>query len=169
LPFGCNGCVTAVAAGQSQRFYSGVGIFNWHYLSSPPQVLRGPGAHLESKGLACYMPIYISLSQAAARQGSQAARQSPSFKANARETKDLRRRTEIILIPVKDPHTRIKSLALTNGHGRYITATPERALVSVGEWPLHAYNRYKFVTASLPKRLRNGRFTSETAVRRFRK
>jgi hypothetical protein len=31
------------------------------------------------------------------------------------------------------------------------------------------HNRYKFVTASLPKRLRNGRFTSETAVRRFQK
>jgi hypothetical protein len=30
------------------------------------------------------------------------------------------------------------------------------------------YNRYNFLTASLPKRLRNGRFTSETAVRRFR-
>jgi hypothetical protein len=29
------------------------------------------------------------------------------------------------------------------------------------------YNRYKFVTVSLPKRFRNGRFTSETAVRRF--
>jgi hypothetical protein len=28
-------------------------------------------------------------------------------------------------------------LALTNGHGRYTTATPERTLVSVGEWPLH--------------------------------
>jgi hypothetical protein len=31
-PFGCNGCVTAVAAGQSQRFFSGVGIFNWYYI-----------------------------------------------------------------------------------------------------------------------------------------
>ena len=31
------------------------------------------------------------------------------------------------------------------------------------------YNRYKFVTVSLPKRLRNGRFNSETAVRRFQK
>jgi hypothetical protein len=31
-----------------------------------------------------------------------------------------------------------------------------------------AYSRYKFVTVSLPKRFRNGRFTSETAVRRFR-
>jgi hypothetical protein len=26
--------VTAVAAGQSQRLYSGMGIFNWYYLSS---------------------------------------------------------------------------------------------------------------------------------------
>ena len=33
----CKGFVTAVAIGQSQRLYSGVGIFNWHYLSSPPQ------------------------------------------------------------------------------------------------------------------------------------
>jgi hypothetical protein len=31
------------------------------------------------------------------------------------------------------------------------------------------YNRYKVVTVSLPKRFRNGRFTSETAVRRFQK
>ena len=31
------------------------------------------------------------------------------------------------------------------------------------------YSRYKFVTVSLPKRFRNGRFTSETAVRRFQK
>jgi hypothetical protein len=30
-------------------------------------------------------------------------------------------------------------------------------------------SRYKFLTASLPKRLRNGRFTSDTAVRRFQK
>jgi hypothetical protein len=35
-----------------------------------------------------------------------------------------------------------------------------------------AYNRYKFVTVSLPKRLRNGRngrFAFEFAVRRFQK
>jgi hypothetical protein len=31
------------------------------------------------------------------------------------------------------------------------------------------YSRYKFVTVPLPKRFRNGRFTSETAVRRFQK
>jgi hypothetical protein len=61
--------------------------------------------------------------------------QSLSFKGDHRAPKDLRRRTEII--PVKDSHTRIKPLALSNGHGRYITVTPERTLFSVGEWPLH--------------------------------
>ena len=49
---------------------------------------------------------------------------------------DLRRRTETT--PGKHSDARIKPLPLTNGHGRYITAAPERALVSVGEWPLHA-------------------------------
>jgi hypothetical protein len=48
---------------------------------------------------------------------------------------DLRRRTEII--PGKHSDTRIKPLPLTNGNGRYITVTPERTLVSVGEWPLN--------------------------------
>jgi hypothetical protein len=44
-PFGCNGCVTAVAVG--------VGIFinNWYHLSSPPQILRRPWLGLERKGL----------------------------------------------------------------------------------------------------------------------
>ena len=37
----------AVAAGQIQRFYSGVGIFNWYYLSSPPQIPRGSRFVLE--------------------------------------------------------------------------------------------------------------------------
>jgi hypothetical protein len=50
-PFGCNGYVTAVAAGQSQRFYSGVGIFNWYYLSSPPQIRRRLVVHLEWRWL----------------------------------------------------------------------------------------------------------------------
>ena len=36
------------------------------------------------------------------------------------------------------PDTRIKPLTLTNDHGRHITVTPERALASVGECPLHA-------------------------------
>jgi hypothetical protein len=31
------------------------------------------------------------------------------------------------------------------------------------------HKRKKIVTVSLPKRFRNGRFTSETAVRRFQK
>jgi hypothetical protein len=34
-------------------------------------------------------------------------------------------------------HLRIKPLALASGHGRYITVTPERTFLSVGEWPLH--------------------------------
>ena len=69
-------------------------------------------------------------------------------------------RTEIM--PVKDSHTRIKPLALASGHGRYITVTPELTLV---RWGMAvAYSRYKFVTVSLPKRFRNGRFTSETAT-----
>jgi hypothetical protein len=41
------------------------------------------------------------------------------------------------IIPGKHSDTRIKPLPLTNGHGRCITVTPERALLSFGEWPLH--------------------------------
>jgi hypothetical protein len=52
------------------------------------------------------------------------AYQPPWFEVVPRAAWDLRRRTEII--PV-----------LTNGHGRYITVTPERKLVPVGEWPLN--------------------------------
>jgi hypothetical protein len=49
--------------------------------------------------------------------------------------------------PVKDSHTRIKplALALASGHGRHTTVTPERTILSVGEWPLHVAVRYKFV------------------------
>jgi hypothetical protein len=73
-------------------------------------------------------------------------------------------------MPVKDPYTRIKPLALASGHGRYIAVKPERTLLSVGEWGMAVTNnRYKFITASLPKRFRNGRFISETAARRFKK
>jgi hypothetical protein len=57
------------------------------------------------------------------------------FKGDARATQDLTRGTEIM--PVKDPHTRIKLLVLVSGHGRYITVTNERTPVSIGEWPLH--------------------------------
>ena len=49
--------------------------------------------------------------------------QPPSFEMYLRETQGLRRRTEIT--PVKDSHTRIQRLALTNGHGRCKAATPE--------------------------------------------
>ena len=51
-----------------------------------------------------------------------------------------------------------------------VTATPERALVSVGEWPLRImHSRYEHLTDSVLKRLPNGRLNSETAVRRFQK
>ena len=66
---------------------------------------------------------------------------------------------EAAIIPGKHSGTRIfiKPLTLANGHGHYTTVTPERTPVSVGN------GRYVL----LLKRLRNGRFTSETAVRRF--
>jgi hypothetical protein len=44
---------------------------------------------------------------------------------------------EAEIIPGKDSDTRIKPLTLTNGHGRYITVTPERKIASVGECPLN--------------------------------
>jgi hypothetical protein len=43
---------------------------------------------------------------------------------------------EAEIIPGKDSDTRIKPLALTNGHGCYMTVTPERTLASVGKCPL---------------------------------
>ena len=41
------------------------------------------------------------------------------------------------IIPGKHSDIRIKPLALTNGHGRYMAVTPERTLASVGGCPLH--------------------------------
>jgi hypothetical protein len=66
-----------------------------------------------------------------------------------RDTQDLRRRNEII--PINDSNTRIKPLVLASDHGRYITVTPERTLVSVGEWPLHTavVNLYRFTSETL--------------------
>ena len=61
--------------------------------------------------------------------------QCRSFKFSPSAPKCPGSGTEII--PGKHSDTRIKPLPLTNGHGRYITVTPERTLVSVGEWPLH--------------------------------
>jgi hypothetical protein len=52
----------------------------------------------------------------------------------------------------------IKPLPLTNGHGRYMTVTPERTLMSVGELPLQVAVKIYNPTFSIPKRLRNGRF-----------
>jgi hypothetical protein len=45
----------AVADGQSRRFYSCVGIFNWYCLSSPPQVLRPSRFPLEWRWLMLYV------------------------------------------------------------------------------------------------------------------
>jgi hypothetical protein len=39
------------------------------------------------------------------------------------------------IIPGKHSDTKIKPLALTNDHGRYMAVTPERALASVGGCP----------------------------------
>jgi hypothetical protein len=50
---GCSGYVTAVAVCQNQRFYSGLGVFNfdlnWCYLSSTPRELRERGAILNKR------------------------------------------------------------------------------------------------------------------------
>jgi hypothetical protein len=62
---------------------------------------------------------------------------------------------EAEVIPGKGSDTRIKPLALTNGHGRYMAVTPERALASVGECPLNIepLNFWPF-------HFRNGRVTA---------
>jgi hypothetical protein len=70
-------------------------------------------------------------------------------------------------MPVKDSHTRMEPLALASGHGRCMTVAPERTLFRWGMAVI--YSGYKSVTVSLPKRFPNGRFTSETAARRFQK
>jgi hypothetical protein len=48
-----------------------------------------------------------------------------------------RQLTAAVPFMINITHLRIKPLPSTNGHGRYITTTPEQVLVSVGEWPLH--------------------------------
>jgi hypothetical protein len=62
---------------------------------------------------------------------------------------------EAEIIPGKDSDTRIKPLTLTNGHGRYMTVTPERTLASVGECPLHIWP-----LNFCPFHFRNGRVTA---------
>jgi hypothetical protein len=79
---------------------------------------------------------------------------------------------EAEIIPGKHPDTRIKPLALTNNHGRYITVTPERALASVVECPLHIWplnfcpfhSRNGRVTAISLLKPPFGGFRSETAI-----
>jgi hypothetical protein len=44
---------------------------------------------------------------------------------------------EADIISGKDTDTRIKPLDLTNGHGRYMAAAPERTLASDGGCPLN--------------------------------
>jgi hypothetical protein len=131
FPFGCNGYVTAVAAGQSQRVYSGVGIFNWGIISV--RLLRSCVSRWSTSPRIKVADIYILYRYRTSWLVY--IYQSPSFKGEPGGPWDLRRRTEII--PVKDSHTRINPLALASGHGRYITVTPERKILSVGEWPLH--------------------------------
>jgi hypothetical protein len=67
---------------------------------------------------------------------------------------------EAEIIPGKDSDTRIKPSALTNGHGRYMTVTPERTLVSVGECPLNIYP-----LNFCPFHLRNGRVTAVSLLK----
>jgi hypothetical protein len=63
---------------------------------------------------------------------------------------------EAEIIPGKHSDTRIKPLALTNDHGRYIAVTPDCV-----RWGMSVtYIAAKFLAVSLPKRLCNGRFTS---------
>jgi hypothetical protein len=59
-------------------------------------------------------------------------------------------------------HLRIKPLALASGHGRHMTVSPERALLSVGEMAV-THDGYKFVTVLLLKPPCGG-FRSETAT-----
>jgi hypothetical protein len=62
--------------------------------------------------------------------------------------------------------TGIRTLALANGHGRYITLTPERALasVAVGNGSYTHMTTIHFQPFQFMKRSHNGRFASETAT-----
>jgi hypothetical protein len=54
-PFGCNGYVTAVAAGLGKWFYSGVGIFDWYYSDS---TINSAGGTTRNKGTDVCMYLY---------------------------------------------------------------------------------------------------------------
>ena len=140
-----------MAAGQSQWFYSGV---VWESLTG-------------------IIPIPVRLLRSCVVRGPvltegdwHIKHQWPSFKFDPLAAKCPGSGTEVI--PGKNSDTKIKPLPLTNGHGLYMTVTPERTVFSVGGMAItYDRYRYKFVTVLLPKRLRNGCFTSKTAVRRF--
>ena len=77
---------------------------------------------------------------------------------------------EAKIIPGKDSDTRIKPLALTNGHGRYMLHDRYTRTDTCIRWEMSVkYIAVKFLAVSLPKRPCNGRFTSETTARRFQK
>ena len=84
-------------------------------------------------------------------------------------------RTEIKPGKRSDTDTRIKPSPLANGHGRYKTVTCYTRTGTCFRWVMAVtYSRNKYVVTvslsiSLLKRLRNGCFTSETAVRRLQK
>jgi hypothetical protein len=72
---------------------------------------------------------------------------------------------------VKSSHTKVLPLTLASGHGRYITVTAQYRYTRTDtcvrfRWGMavtyNLYAGYKFITGSLPKRLRDGRFTFET-------
>ena len=66
--------------------------------------------------------------------------------------------------PVKDPHTRMKPLDLASGNARHTHGRYTRAGACVRWGMAVTSDCCKCETVSLPKRFRNGRFTSETAV-----
>jgi hypothetical protein len=74
------------------------------------------------------------------------------------------------IMPVKHSHTRHQNKAVGFGqrprplHNRYTRKD------TFFRWRMAVTNsRYKFVTVPLPKQFRNGRFTYESAARRFQK
>jgi hypothetical protein len=69
--------------------------------------------------------------QVAALRGQVILYQWRSFKLPPSTPKCPGSGTEIIPGKHSETNTRIKPLPLINGHGRYITVTPERTIVSV--------------------------------------
>ena len=55
-------------------------------------------------------------------------------------------------------------MPLANGHGRYMLYNRYTRTETCVRWLMALHISYKFVTVSLLKLLRNGRFASETAT-----